>query len=238
MPKRLMSTSGVLAPRHVKARAPEAARRERDEIPETLRHHTKGRHPKAFDEETSQNGILKNVFAQHTAVARASAMAMNLVALFASTSSAIIRDLQLSSAARTSRVRMVSSWYDSGVRMGNDEPVVTLPDSLIGVINAAALAREDRRAEVETRLSERAAWSYGAQFNGRFGRGRIAEAGPVAAAFTVARASAAPPSTPKGVAVSLAHNTIPPRAPQTGVVVMTRNDWSRRAQEGASLGGD
>ena len=172
-----------------------------------------------------------------------SSMAMNLVALFAwpgvaSTSSAIIRDLQLSSAARTSRVRMVSSWYDSGVRMGNDEPVVTLPDSLIGVINAAALAREDRRAEVETRLSERAAWSYGAQFNGRFGRGRIAEAGPVAATFTVARASAAPPSTPKGVAVSLAQNTIPPRAPQTGVVVMTRNDWSRRAQEGASLGGD
>jgi hypothetical protein len=170
-----------------------------------------------------------------------SAMAIILVAHWpgvASTSSAIIRDLQLSSAARTSRVRMVSSWYDSGVRMGNDEPVVTLPDSLIGVINAAALAREDRRAEVETRLSERAAWSYGAQFNGRFGRGRIAEAGPVAAAFTVARASAAPPSTPKGVAVSLAHNTIPPRAPQTGVVVMTRNDWSRRAQEGASLGGD
>ena len=162
------------------------------------------------------------------------AMAMLIVALFAwsgvaSTSSA---------SYRTSRVRMVSSWYDSGVRLGNDEPAVTQPDSLIGVMNAAALAREYRLAEVETRLSERAAWSYGAQFNSRFGRGRIAEAGPVAAAFTVARSSAAPPSTPTGVGVSLAHNTIPPRAPQTGVVVMTRNDWSRRAQEGASLGGD
>lgn len=99
--------------------------------------------------------------------------------------------------------------------------------------DAYALARASWKSVVQARAAARAEWSHGAQYGGmqRGPTGKVASANPAGAQdprFATSAAGMVNPGRAPG------HRGVP----EADTRVMSRPDWSQRAQSGASLGGD
>lgn len=121
----------------------------------------------------------------------------------------------------------VSSWYDSGVRLGSDidadeDSGVRLGSDIDADMDAAARFHEERRAAVQARAADRAGWTHGAQFSGR--------------AQEESRWASEQGQVNKGFASFSSSRS--PITETLGSQSMSRSDWSQRAQDGGSLGGD